>query len=290
MIYCQHVQKSYQHEVLTDITFSVEEPKIIGLICLIGVGKSTLFKLLVGHSKVSGGDVKMFGEQPFNNLFVAANTFLTDEKMSFPSTLSLEHILKQAKQFYPNFATARAFDLFNYARLPLKGYHHHLSRGQGAVFNLIYALCTRCAVTLLDEAMNGMDEVIRDDFYRVILKEFMEVPRVIIISSHHLKEMEHLLEEILLLDEGVVRKYDSLEAFQQFAVRVRGMKEEIEPLLSGETVLLRKETGPLYEVVLETPNDLSRFDGKAQFLSASETCKLLTMKAEGGIDDVFNKA
>ena len=246
MITCHNVRKSYKTDVLTDITFSVDEPKIIGLIGRNGVGKSTLFKLLAGHSKVTSGDIKLFDEQPFNNLFVAANTILIDEKMTFPATLSLGNILKQAKCFYVNFALERALNLVEYAKLPLKGYHHQLSRGQRATFNLIYALCTRCAVTLLDEPMNGMDEAIRDDFYRAILKEFMEVPRVIIISSHHLKEMEHLLEEIILLDDGIVKKHDSIEVFQQYAMRVRGMKEEMEPLLVGETVLAEKQNGPFY--------------------------------------------
>lgn len=282
MIHCQQVRKSYKQDVLSDITFSVKEPKIIGLIGRNGVGKSTLFRLLAGHSKITTCEIQLFGEQPFNNLIVAANTFLADEQMSFPSTLTLDIILKQASHFYPNFAIKRALDLVAYARLPLKGYHPYLSRGQRATFNLIYALCTRCAVALLDEPINGMDEAIRDDFYRAILKEYMEVPRMLIISSHHLREMEHLLEEILLLDEGVVRKHDSIEAFQQFAVRVHGLKEDIEPF-SSETVLMRKEMAAFYEVVMETPTDLSRFEGKANFLSASEACKLLTIKLGGEI-------
>lgn len=285
MIHCQQVRKSYKQDVLSDITFSVKEPKIIGLIGRNGVGKSTLFRLLAGHSKITTGEIQLFGEQAFNNLIVAANTFLADEQMSFPSTLTLDIILKQASRFYPNFAIKRALDLVAYARLPLKGYHPYLSRGQRATFNLIYALCTRGAVTLLDEPINGMDEAIRDDFYRAILKEYMEVPRMLIISSHHLREMEHLLEEILLLDEGVVRKHDSIEAFQQFAVRVHGLKEDIEPF-SSETVLMRKEMAAFYEVVMETPTDLSRFEGKANFLSASEACKLLTIKWGGFIFNV----
>ncbi|MER2190798.1 MAG: ABC transporter ATP-binding protein [Solibacillus sp.] len=289
MISCQHVRKSYKTDILTDVTFSIEEPKIIGLTGRNGVGKSTLFKLLAGHSKVTSGDIKLFGEQPFNNLFVAANTILIDEKMTFPSTLSLGNILKQAKRFYPNFALARARSLADYAKLPLKSYHQHLSRGQRATFNLIYALCTRCAVTLLDEPMNGMDEAIRDDFYRAILKEFMEAPRVIIISSHHLSEMEHLLEDIILLDDGVVKKHDAIEVFQQYAMRVRGMKEEMEPLLLGETVLAKKQNGPFYEVIIEASGKRA-LQEKGHYLSASETCKLLTEKSQGGIDDVFREA
>lgn len=288
MIACQNVQKHYKAELLTNITFSIEEPKIIGLIGRNGAGKSTLLKLLAGHSKVTAGDIKIFDEQPFNNLFVAANTILIDEQMRFPSTLSLGNLLKQAKRFYPNFATERAASLMDYAKLPLKGYHHQLSRGQRATFNLIYALCTRCAVTLLDEPMNGMDEAIRNDFYRAILKEFMEVPRIIIISNHHLAEMEHLLEEIILLDGGIVKKHASIEVFQQYAVRVRGLKEEIEPLLAGETVLFEKQNGPLYEVIIEAA-DKCGLQQNGQYLSASETCRLLTEKSKGGIDNVFNE-
>lgn len=289
MITCEQVRKSYKTDILTNVTFHVEEPKIIGLIGRNGAGKTTLFRLLAGQSHVTAGDIKLFGEQPFNNLFVAANMILIDENLMFPATLSLGNILKHAKRFYPKFAYERAMHLIEYAKLPVKGYHHHLSRGQRATFNLIYALCTRCAVTLLDEPMNGMDEAIRDDFYRAILKEFMEEPRVIIISSHHLAEMEHLLEEIILLDDGVVKKHDPIEVFQQYAVRVRGMREEIEPLLVGETVLAEKQNGPFYEAIVEAPKK-RLLQEMGQYLSASETCKLLTDKSQGGMDDVFRKA
>ncbi len=79
--------------------------------------------------------------------------------------------------FYPNWQGELAYRLLDYVGLPLTSKHQQLSKGQMATFNLIYGLVSRCALTILDEPMNGMDEAIRTDFYRAILKEYIAFPR-----------------------------------------------------------------------------------------------------------------
>lgn len=290
MISCEKLQKKYRNnEVLKGISFTIEEPKIIGLIGRNGAGKSTLLKMLAGHTKPSAGTISVLNTQPFNNLYTANNTILIDENMGFPP-LTLQEILKQAGRFNTKFATDLALELLNYAQLGLNSYHDGLSKGQRSTFNLIYGLASRMQITLLDEPMNGMDEAIRDDFYRAILKEFIAYPRIIIISSHHLNEIEHLIEEILLIDKGIVEIHMPLDEVQQMAVRISGQKEEIEQLLENQIVLSERAQPPFYEAILKTPSTFEPFKLagiNVQPVSAKEVCKLLTQKTTGGIDDVF---
>ncbi|MEG0385059.1 MAG: ABC transporter ATP-binding protein [Solibacillus sp.] len=288
MIQCEKLEKRYgKSNVLTNVSFQIEEPKIIGLIGRNGVGKSTLLKLVAGHLKETGGNVQVFGKRPFNALHVAANVILIEDKMSFPPIFTLKEILLHAKRFYPNFATELAFDLLLYVGISEKNEHMQLSKGQTAVFNLIYGLATRCAVTLLDEPMNGMDEAVRADMYRAILKDYIAFPRLIIMSSHYLQEMEHLIEDILLLHEGVVELYAPLEEVQQMALRIVGQKEEIEPLLEKAHVFYKREQSPLFEAIVENNGLVIPASVKSQSLSASEVCKYLTSSKEGTIDDIF---
>ena len=290
MIFCKQLQRSYgRKEVLQNITFTIEEPKIIGLIGRNGTGKSTLLKILAGHLKPSTGEVTLFEQTPFNNLTVAANTIFIEESMSFPAALTLKEILQSAPRFYQDFATDLAMDLLTYAGIHEKNTHHNLSKGQKSTFNLIYGLATRCAITLLDEPMNGMDETIRTDMYRAILKEYIAYPRLIIISSHHLNEIEHLLEELILIDDGAVKLHAPLEDMQAMALRLTGQKEQIVTFISQANVLLEKDTPPLYEVVVEAGQVqlVGNSSITVQPVSASEVCTLLTNKRRGGIDDVF---
>src|SRR5699024_6736550 len=105
----------------------------------------------------SSGDVKVFSEKPFNNLFVSSNTILIDEHMSFPDTLTLREILKFAGRFYENWDMSFAKRLFNYFNFDEQEIYKNLSKGKKSTFNSIVGLSTRCALTLLDEPITGMD-------------------------------------------------------------------------------------------------------------------------------------
>ncbi|MBM7666946.1 ABC-2 type transport system ATP-binding protein [Solibacillus kalamii] len=291
MIVCEQVEKRYGRKtILTQLSFEITEPKIIGLIGRNGVGKSTLLKILAGHVKTSAGKTEVIGKRPFQNLTVAANTILIEDGMTFPSVMNLEEILKSGKKFYKNFATDLAFELLKFSRISDKNHHHHLSKGQKAVFNLIYGIASRCAITLLDEPMNGMDETIRDDMYRVILKDFLTHPRVMIISSHYLNEMEHLIEEILLLHEGKVELFAPVEEVQSLAIKLVGQKENVEPALKAYEVLATYENGPIFEAIVKN-SELPLPGGvRIQNLSASDVCKVLTTSKGGSIDDIYRNS
>lgn len=291
-IICNRLDKNYRNKkALNKLSCSIEGEKIIGLIGRNGAGKSTWLKLLAGHLKPTDGEIQIFGENPFNSLKVASNLILIEDTMTFPPFLNIRELLKMAGDFYPNWEGELAEGLLKYADIPLNSYHHNLSKGQASTFNLIYGLAARCAITLLDESMNGMDEGIRTDMYRAILKEYIANPRTIIISSHHLAEIEHLLEEIMLIDHGEVVLHLPLEAVSQMLVRIKGEVNEVKEMTGYQDVLYEKQDVS-YEVIIER-NKLDETYAKQsktliQSVSASEVCKLLTNKSKGGIDDVFN--
>ncbi|WP_332647493.1 ABC transporter ATP-binding protein [Lysinibacillus sp. 54212] len=292
MICCEQVVKKYRKKyALHNISFQIEEPKIIALIGRNGAGKSTLMKLLAGHQKPTGGTIEVLGEKPFNSLYVSTNTIYTEEHMAFSSSFTVSQILQQGKLFYQNWQGELAERLLAYANIPLKSHPKELSKGQYATLLLVFALSTRCAVTLLDEPMNGMGEAIRTDFYRAILKEYIAHPRLIMISSHYLAEMEHLIEDVLLIKRGVVELYNSLDAVQTMAVKIRGEKSVILEHVKEAGILAQRDGAPFYEAIVEASMvnlaALSSRGVQVLPVSASEICRVLTSDGEGGIDDVF---
>ena len=291
MIQCEELQKRYgKKTILSNVTFQVDEPKIIGLIGRNGVGKSTLLKLLAGHLKPSDGKVEVVGQKAFQNLTVAANTILIEDTMTFPAVLTLKEILQIAPKFYVNFALDLALELLKFSGISEKAYHFNLSKGQKAAFNFIYGIASRSAITLLDEPMNGMDETIRDDMYRVILKDFLAYPRVIIISSHYLNEMEHLIEDILLLHEGQVELLAPVDEVQNLAVKLVGQKENVEAHLADYEVLATRNNGPIFEAIVKTNERPLPEQVRMQSLSASDVCKVLTATKGGTIDDIYRNS
>lgn len=293
VISCEKIEKSYRSRgVLQSINFLIENEKIVGLIGRNGVGKSTLLRLLAGHLKPSKGEISVFGNNPFNNLKVASDLILIDDTMAFPPNFTLGDIFKMAKDFYPKWQEELAQKLLAYANISKKAFHQNLSKGQRSTFNLIYGLATRCSVTLLDEPMTGVDEMLRMDMYRVILKEYIAYPRTIVISSHHLQEIEHLLEEIILIDGGVVQLHAPIEDVKDMLVSLKGDEAEIKSAINNQEVLVERQSAIGYEVIIEKSHiDMSKLQNSAvniSTLTASEVCNCLTANRRGGIEDVFN--
>jgi ABC-2 type transport system ATP-binding protein len=292
VIKCQKLKKRYKRMyALEDITFQLEDNKITGLIGRNGAGKTTLLKILAGFVKESAGEVKVFSNKPFNNLCVSANSILVDDQMSFPDSLTLGEILEISPSFYAKWDLELASRLFNYFNLDSKQKHSKLSKGTQATFNMIFGLATRCELTMFDEPTNGMDEAIRSDFYRAILKEYIAYPRSILISSHHLAEIEHLLEDILLIHKGKVVFHKSLDEVKEYALGVQGPTEVLEKWIAEKDILHTKQLdGNLqYAVVINEKHIKSgHVDGLAiQSVSASDICMYVTSETKGGIDNVF---
>lgn len=282
----EQVTKTYRRQpILQNITLQIAEPKIVGLVGRNGAGKSTLMKLLAGHYKPSKGRVLVARENPFTSLVSAANTIFIDEHVAFPNYFTLADILQQGQTFYPNWQQQLAQNLLSYVGLEQKRYYKFLSTGQRATFNLIYGLAARCAITLLDEPMNGMDEAIRSDMYRAILKEYIAYPRLIILSSHYLVEIEHLIEELIVIDEGQLLFHESVEDFQQRVVKVRGEKAHVLSAVQQEAIVAELVDGPFYEVAVYREGVYG--DVARETLPLRDVYKYVTAKTTGGIDHVF---
>lgn len=292
VIDCQSVSKGFRRtNALEDISFQLTEQKITGIIGRNGAGKTTLLKILAGFTKHSSGEIGVFGKNPYNNLMVSANSILVDDQMTFPDSLNLEQILQSAPAFYKRWDGQLASRLFQYFGLDSKQQHSKLSKGARATFNMIFGLSTRCELTMFDEPTNGMDEAARTDFYRALLKDYIAHPRSILISSHHLAEIEHLLEDILLIHKGKVILHESLDAVKEYAVAVQGLMTDVERWTEEAEVLQSKKIDDQrqYVVVKNNPKlERARQEGAViQSLSASEVCLYMTSESRGGIDDVF---
>src|SRR5699024_3994780 len=101
VVTCNKLTKIYGRiKALDDLTLTINKNEITGLIGRNGAGKTTLLKIIAGYARKSAGDVHVFSEDPFNNLFVSANTIFVDDEMDFPDTLTLGEIFKEAERFY----------------------------------------------------------------------------------------------------------------------------------------------------------------------------------------------
>jgi ABC-2 type transport system ATP-binding protein len=294
VIECKGLTKTYfKKTVLNQLTFSIEENTITGLIGRNGAGKTTLLKILAGFIQETSGEARVFDEGPFNSLFVSTNSIFVDDQLGFPPALQLQEILEVAGSFYPNWDMKLAKGLVKYFQFDPKGYHNQLSKGKTSTFNSIIGLASRCPITIFDEPTTGMDEGVRKDFYRALLKDYLAHPRTIIISSHHLDEIEDLLEDVLLIKDGQKHLHLPISELKEWAIGVKGPTEKVHEFTKGEDLIYEKMigTGTMYTVVKNNVST-SALEAAGLELSpvrASDVCVYLTNDSKGGIDDVFNE-
>lgn len=293
----KNVTKKYgRRKVLDNLSFTIGENKLTGLIGRNGVGKTTLLKIMSGFIRETAGEVKVFSEAPFNNLFVSANSVFIDDQMTLPPSLSLAEILEEANRFYDNWDASLAQGMFDYFSLSPNQYHANLSKGMKSTFNMILGLSSRCALTIFDEPTTGMDAAVRKDFYRALLKDYIAYPRSIIISSHHLDEIEDLLEDVLLIKDGKAHLHMPISELREFAIGLHGKKSAVAGWAMGREVFHEREIGPggIFTIVKNdfTKEDIesARSEGiEVTSVSSSDICVYLTSDSKGGIDDVFNR-
>lgn len=256
---------------LDDISIDLNENRLIGLIGKNGSGKTTLMKLCAGLLEPSKGSVRVFQESPVDNLKI-----LTDVIYSFPSIphrgkQSLSQIIQTFTMFYPKFDTIFAYKLLEHFSLNKSMKYQSLSQGMTSTFNFICALSTRAGLTLLDEPILGMDVTVRKRIYEILLRDYMEIPRTIIISSHILSEMDEILSELLLIDSGKVVLYKEMDEIRGLAYRIDGTAEQVKGFSANRKVIYQehKSIGS-YAVIEDQCDEEIIKEGKAAGLAISK--------------------
>ncbi|WHY86906.1 ABC transporter ATP-binding protein [Neobacillus novalis] len=297
VIECRGLTKVYGGaKALNNLSCNIEENKITGLIGRNGAGKTTLLKIIAGFLKETSGELTVFSENPFNNLLVSANVIFIHDQMNLPTSLNLKEILETAASFYENWDHDLANRLLEYFSLNPLQHHNGLSKGMKSTFNVIFGLAARVPLTLFDEPTSGMDAAVRKDFYRALLKDYLAHPRTIIISSHHLNEIEDLLEDILLMKDGKELLHLPIADLKEWGIGLQGKTAIVDEWTQNKELIYTKSVGfdQSYVVVR---NDFSESEWqKARIagleltpVTSSDLCVYLTSKTKGGIDDVFNK-
>lgn len=206
-------------EVLTGVDLDLG-PGIHGLLGRNGVGKSTLLRIVAGQLKPTSGTVEVFGQRPFDNVFVMDNTCLTGVDTAYPGTWSGADVIKGARLRYRTWNQQLASDLTADFAMDqaLETRYEKLSRGQRAMVAIVIGLASGTDLLLLDEPYVGLDTHNTDVFYRHLLAQ-AETGRTIVMATHHIDDAAKVLDTAVILGrEGAVAKQCAPEDADGFAV------------------------------------------------------------------------
>ena len=231
------------HTALQDVSTTIEQDAITGLLGRNGAGKTTLLQLLTGHRVPTSGTVEVFGRSPYEDDAVLSQICFVKEGQRYPDVFRVCDAVDAASWSFPDWDADFADQLLTDFELPRKRTIKKLSRGMNSAVGIVIGLASRAPLTLFDEPYLGLDAVARQLFYDRLLADYAEHPRTVVLSTHLIEEISDLLERVLLIDHGRVVLDDAAESLRAAALTVTGPRAAVEEFGSGREVLSAETLG-----------------------------------------------
>lgn len=189
--------------VLSHIDLTFERGNIYGLLGENGAGKTTLLKLICGLQSPQNGHCKVDGQESFERTpsFLQSIFFMPDE-VTLPDNATPEKYIKNLAMFYPHFSQEDFEKMMGIMKVDWTKKFAEMSFGQQKKSLIACALSLNTDYVLLDEPTNGLDIPSKADFRRILSERVGN--STIIISTHQVKDVENLIDPIIILSNNAV--------------------------------------------------------------------------------------
>lgn len=225
IIKIENLKKSYGKKVvLDDISLSLRENQIIGLLGPNGCGKTTLIKTLTGLIKDYEGNILIDGEKP--GVHTKSIIAYLPEKSYLPDWMRPVDALKYFADFYSDFDTQKAEKMIHDFDLDMKQKIKTMSKGQQEKISLILVMSRRAKLYILDEPLGGVDPAARDAILSLIMNNYAEASTVL-MSTHLIHDIEPVLDRALMISRGKLVLNADVEKIKQDGRTVEDIFKEV---------------------------------------------------------------
>jgi ABC-2 type transport system ATP-binding protein len=221
-----------------DVSFDIDQGKIMGLIGPNGAGKTTLLKAVLGLTDCEGS-LSVLGLDPFRQRkeLMQNICFIADVAV-LPRWIRVHQLLDFVESVHPRFSRARAKELLARTKILPKARIRELSKGMVTQLHLSIITAVDARLLVLDEPTIGLDIIFRKEFYANLLNDYFDKERTILITTHQVEEIENLLTDVMFINDGRVVLHASMDALPE---------RYVELMTSGENAERARQLNPIFE-------------------------------------------
>ena len=211
-------------DAVSGLTLAVPRGSICGFLGSNGAGKTTTLKMLMGMTKVSGGEGRALGLQIADarqSTEIRRRTGFVSEDKRFPWSITVGELLRFTRAFYPGWRPDLAERYLNAFQLPPRASAGRLSKGMRSRLALLLALARGAELLLLDEPTEGLDPSMIEEALQALVSLVAEQGTTVFFSSHQLANVEQIADHVCIIDKGRAVVSDSLDELKARYRRVR---------------------------------------------------------------------
>lgn len=240
---------------LDGLDFTVERGRIVGLIGPNGSGKTTALKSVMGLCRLAAGELRAFELEPFTQrkTLMQRTAYIADVGI-LPRWMKISDLLQFVADTQPHFDLASAQRMLDATSILPKRKVRTLSKGMTVQLHLALVLASNAELLVLDEPTLGLDILYRQQFYDSLVTDYFDAQRSILLTTHEVREVEHLLTDVVFIHHGRAVLSASMESLPERFTKV---------LASPESVTALRAAGPVSERPSLQGNEFI-FDGVPQ--------------------------
>lgn len=251
MIEVRNVIKEFDgFRALDDMSMTVPTGAVYGLVGPNGAGKSTIIRHLTGIYRQDAGEITIDGAPVFENPEVKSRIAYIPDDIFYYANASIREMMDFYRSIYPHFDAERFKKLADVFGLDPKRQMRRLSKGMQKQAAFWIAVSLRPEILILDEPVDGLDPVMRRRIWSIIMADVAENGTTVLVSSHNLRELEDVCDNVGIMNKGKIMIERSLNELQENIVKIQLALPDGESLPEGLDILHKSNTGRLQSLIM----------------------------------------
>ena len=254
MIQVIDVSKRFGEFVALDkVNIKVNKGTIHGIIGENGAGKTTLLQMLAGVYDVEEGEILIDGEKVYDNNGVKDKIGYVADRNQYFKDYKVSEMVNFYAGIYDKFSKDDFMNYNKIFKLGLDKKIKQLSKGMQMRLSLMLNLSIRPEILILDEPTSGLDAIVKKDLLDILIKQVYENGVTVVISSHHIGELEKVCDEVTILNEGRVKYQSNIDEIKENVKKLQVVfKEDVEDAINKlDNIINIEKVGSIYYLITD---------------------------------------